>query len=67
VTDLRGKTSNQTFLLAVLQNVAPLIVSSPILNEKEDEIYHYKVIANDANVADELTYILKQSPEGDDD
>jgi len=44
-------------------NVAPIIISEPIITATEDQLYSYQVEAKDPD-GDSLTYLLAPSPEG---
>jgi len=47
-----------------IPNVAPVIISEPILTATEDQLYSYQVEASDSNNGDILTYSSIIKPEG---
>lgn len=64
VTDLGGKTAEQTFTLTVEENIAPVFVSEPVIKVKEGKSYLYPSKAKDPNPGDELSYVLEAGPDG---
>lgn len=63
VTDLRGATIEQTFILVVNENLPPEIVSPPVEVGDQKTGYRYNVDGTDPNAGDELTYGLELSPD----
>ena len=61
VTDLRGLSAEQSFVLTVEANYAPLFSSQPPLQAAVGETYHYQAIATDTD-NDPLLYKLRVSP-----
>ena len=63
VTDLRGLSSTDTFMLSVPPNHAPVIDSAPTTEATATEVYEYEVEASDID-GDLLSYSLVSAPEG---
>ncbi|UCG68634.1 MAG: tandem-95 repeat protein, partial [Thermoplasmata archaeon] len=65
VLDGNGGSDTQSFPIDVTNvNDAPMITSTPIITETEDELYVYDVDATDVDLGDSLTYSLTEYPTG---
>lgn len=65
VTDLAGASDTQTWTVVVVRsNRPPQIVSQPVLEGLDGQLYTYPVVAEDSDPGDVLTYALTLAPDG---
>jgi len=56
--------NNDDTITPVIEAIAPVINSNPVLSATEGTTYQYDVNAGDANSGDNLVYILSKAPSG---
>ena len=65
VSDDGGLFDTQAFMISVISgNAPPSIISTPVTNGTEGELYTYDVDASDPDVGDVLTFNLDTAPAG---